>query len=62
MIEYVLEEGLMPPWFAEAMIEGVAQAQALWLERGGHMLLETRGDDLVPRLLDFLGANVAPTT
>ena len=51
----------MPPWFAESIIDGIEQARALWLERGGHMLLETRGEALVAGLLDFFGTVPATT-
>ena len=49
------DDQLMPEWFATAIVAGIAGARAVWLERGGHMLLETRGDDLLPELLAFLG-------
>jgi pimeloyl-ACP methyl ester carboxylesterase len=50
------DDQLMPHWFATAVFEGIPGARALWLEHGGHMLLETRSDALLAGLLSFLQA------
>lgn len=55
------DDQLMPPWFAETIIDGIEQARALWLDRGGHMLLETRGEAVVAGLLEFFGPLPEPT-
>lgn len=48
------DDQLMPCWFAKETAAGIAGAQLHHFDYGGHMLPETRGDDVARVLLAFL--------
>lgn len=48
------DDQLMPPWFATETADGIAAAQLHRFDYGGHMLPETRGEDVARVLLNFL--------
>ena len=48
------DDQLMPSWFADEAAAAIAQSQLVHLDGGGHMLLETRTDDVAEAVLDFL--------
>ena len=47
------DDQLMPPWFAEAMVDGIEGAVGVVLDDGGHMLLETRREAILEVLEPF---------
>lgn len=48
------DDQLMPPWFAAEAASVIRGAELVEFDEGGHMLPETRTDDFVAAVLDFL--------
>lgn len=53
------DDQLMPPWFATEVASSMPNAALLELDGGGHMLLETRSEQMVKIVLAFLQGNLA---
>lgn len=49
------DDQLMPPWFGAELAALIPGATLRALDGGGHMLPETRGDELANAVVDFLG-------
>ena len=49
------DDQLMPPWFGAELAALIPGAAHRALDGGGHMLPETRGDELADAVVDFLG-------
>ena len=49
------DDQLMPPWFGAELAALTPRATHRALDGGGHMLPETRGDELADAVVDFLG-------
>ena len=47
------DDQLMPKWFSEKLAATIQHAQLLVLEKGGHMLMETRGDIIAGEVKKF---------
>lgn len=54
LITVAKDDQLMPPWFAAEVGNGIARAEFVELDGGGHMLLETRTAEFVATVLTFL--------
>ncbi|NKB56472.1 MAG: alpha/beta fold hydrolase [Alphaproteobacteria bacterium] len=50
------DDQLMPAWFGREMAEIIPGARLVALDGGGHMLPETRGDEIANAIADFLRA------
>ncbi|MBT6275146.1 MAG: alpha/beta fold hydrolase, partial [Chromatiales bacterium] len=48
------DDQLMPPWFGRSMAKDIPNSQLLEFDNAGHMILETRAQDLAARVLEFL--------
>jgi len=48
------DDQLMPAWFGSDLAQRISGARLVALEGGGHMLTETRGDDLAAAIQEFL--------
>jgi pimeloyl-ACP methyl ester carboxylesterase len=51
------DDQLMPAWFAAEAAAGIRGAEYVEFDGGGHMLPETRADELVAAVLAFLAGN-----
>ena len=54
LVTVAKDDQLMPPWFAADVGSGIAKAEFVELDGGGHMLLETRTAEFVALVLEFL--------
>ena len=50
------DDQLMPDWFGREIAAGIQGAKLVALDGGGHMLPETRGDDIANAIRMFFGA------
>ncbi len=53
------DDQLMPPWFAAEAAAGIAGAELVVLDAGGHMLLETKWQQVKDHVLGFLGQHLS---
>jgi aminoacrylate hydrolase len=49
------DDQLMPAWFGREMAESLPGSHLIELDSGGHMLPETRGNEVAAAILEFLG-------
>jgi aminoacrylate hydrolase len=49
------DDQLMPAWFGREMAQDLPDSRLMALDGGGHMIPETRGEDLSAAILEFIG-------
>ncbi|MGI9410276.1 MAG: alpha/beta fold hydrolase [Hyphomicrobiaceae bacterium] len=54
LVTVARDDQLMPPWFAREISLGIANAELVELEAGGHMILETCSQDITALVAAFM--------
>ncbi len=58
LVAVAVDDQLMPPWFAANIGHGIAKAELVEFDGGGHMLLETRTAEFAAVVLAFLARRI----
>ena len=54
LVAHSADDQLMPPWFGLSIVERIPKSDHLQFQSGGHMLIETRTNELASKITNLI--------